>query len=180
METYKIVLYIIIFLVFILFIYVWLYNKIKTEILKINSVESEIDDSLRSKYDLIIKLITEIKQVDNDNKDFENIINLKDEDLSSFEFERKLIDVEAKIYTLMKDNSKLSKNASFNDDWYTVINIDTKIKGAEKYYNEHTTLYNNLVSKFPSSIVAKTMRLKEKKYFDGKNMYDKNIKDFKI
>ena len=50
----------------------------------------------------------------------------------------------------------------------------------EKYYNENTTIYNNLVSKFPSKIVAKILRLKEKKYFDGKDMYDKNIKDFKI
>ena len=54
------------------------------------------------------------------------------------------------------------------------------IFGEEKYYNESTTIYNNLVSKFPTKIVACLLRLKEKMYFDGKDMYDQNIKDFKI
>ena len=84
METYKIILYLIIILVSLLMMYAVIYNKIKTQILKINSAESRIDESLRSKYDLIIKLITEIKSVDKDNKDFKSVDNLKDKDLSSF------------------------------------------------------------------------------------------------
>jgi len=35
-------------------------------------------------------------------------------------------------------------------------------------------------TKFPSKIVALILKLNEKRYFDGKNMYDKNTKDFKI
>ena len=48
----------------------------------------------------------------------------------------------------------------------------------DKFFN--TTIYNELVTKFPSKIIAIILRLNEKRYFDGKNMYDKNIKDFKI
>ncbi len=179
METFKIILYIIIVVVILLMIYAIIHNKIKTQILKLNSVENTIDESLRIKYDLIIKLVTVIGQIEDNNK-FDNIESLKDEELSSFEFERKLIDIESKIYTLKSNNNKLLKDAGFNDDWYELNNLSTKIKGEEKYYNENTTIYNNLVSKFPSNIVAKIMRLKEKKYFDGKDMYDKNTKDFKI
>ncbi len=180
METYKIILYLIIILVSLLMMYAVVYNKIKTQILKINSAESRIDESLRSKYDLIIKLITEIKSVDKENKDFKSVDNLKDKDLSSFEFERELTDIESKIYTIKNDNNKLLKSSSFTEGWHEIINLNTIIKGEEKYYNENTTIYNNLVSKFPSNIVAKTMKLKIKKYFDGKDLYDKNIKDFKI
>lgn len=180
MEVIQIILYIIIIITIILLFYTHIYNKIKTQILKINSVESEIDESLRTKYDLLIKIISEIKQVDKDEKKFADVEKIKDEDLSSFEFERKLTDIESQIYTIRNDNTKLIKNNTFNDLWYEINSLNSKIKAEEKYYNENTTIYNSLVTKFPSKIVAIILKLKEKRYFDGKNMYDKNIKDFKI
>lgn len=180
MEAVQIILYIIIVIAVILLCYAGIYNKIKTQILKINSAESEIDESLRLKYDLLIKIISEIKQIEKDNDKFNDVEKIKDENLSSFEFERKLADIESIVYTIRNDNTKLLKNNTFNDLWYEITNLNTKIKAEEKYYNENTTIYNSLVTKFPSKIVAMILRLSEKKYFDGKNMYDKNTKDFKI
>lgn len=179
MESIQIILYIVIFIVLILLFYTHIYNKIKTQILKINSVESEIDESLRLKYDLLVKIISEIKQIEKDHN-FDDIEKMKDENLSSFEFKRKLTDIESQIYTIRNDNTKLLKNNTFNDLWYEINSLNSKIKAQEKYYNENTTIYNSLVTKFPSKIVATILKLKEKRYFDGKNMYDKNIKDFKI
>lgn len=179
MDTFQIILCIVIVVVIILLLCTYIYNKIKTQILKINSAESEIDGSLREKYDIIVKLISEIKQIDKNIK-FNNYEKIKDEDLSSFEFERKLADLENQIYTSKNDNDKLLKNSTISNLWYEMVNINTKIKAQEKYYNESTTIYNGLVTKFPSKLIAVIMRLKEKKYFDGKDMYDDNIKDFKI
>ena len=161
-------------------LYALIYNKIKTQILKINSAESEIDESLRNKYDIIIKIISEIKQIDKDNKSFKDVENIKNEELSSFDFDRKLMDLESKIYTIRNDNSKIQKNSTINNLWYDINNINTTIKAAEKYYNESITVYNNLVTKFPSKIIAIILRYKEKSYFDGKDLYDENTKDFKI
>ena len=164
MGFFRIILYVIIAIVVLLIIYSIIHNKIKAQIIKINSAENKIDESLRLKYDLLVKIVSEIKN----------------DALSSFEFERKIADIESKMYTFKNENIKINKNNTFNDLWYEIINLNTKIIAEEKYYNENTTIYNNLVSKFPSKIVAKILRLKEKKYFDGKDMYDKNIKDFKI
>jgi len=180
MDTFKIILYIIIALAIILILYALVYNKIKTQILKINAAENEIDESLRNKYDIITKIISQIKKIDKTNKDFKDIDKIKDEELSSFEFERKLKDIEFQIYTIKNDNSKISKNSTINELWYEIININTKISAEEKYYNENTTIYNSLVTKFPSKLIAIILRYKEKSYFDGKDMYDDNIKDFKI
>ena len=180
METIKIVLYIVIGFSIILLEYVNIYNKIKTQILKINAVESEIDESLRLKYDLLTKIISEIKKANKEENIFDDIEMIKNENLSSFEFERKLADIESQIYTIRNDNTKLLKNNAFNDLWYEITTLNSKIKAEEKYYNENTTIYNELVTKFPSKIVSIILKLNEKKYFDGKNMYDKNIKDFKI
>ena len=180
MDTFRIIMYIIITIVIVLLVYTKMHNDIKTQIIKINSAESKIDESLRQKYDLLVKAIAEILQIDKDNKDFKNIDTIKNEELSSFEFERKLADIESKIYTFKSENTKINKNISFNDIWYQIVNLNSRILGEEKYYNESTTIYNNLVSKFPTKIVACLLRLKEKMYFDGKDMYDQNIKDFKI
>lgn len=180
MQILEIILYIIIVICLILMVYAIIYNKIKTQILKINSVESQIDESLRGKYDLLVKIISEIKKTEKEIEKFNDIEKIKDENLSSFEFERKLADIESEVYTIKNDNSKLLKNNTFNELWYEITNINTKIKAEKKYYNENTTIYNELVTKFPSKVVAVILRLEEKKYFDGKNMYDKNTKDFKI
>ena len=180
MEEIKIVLYVIIGVSIILLGYVYIYNKIKTQILKINAAESEIDESLRLKYDLLIKIISEIKKNNKEENMFDDIEKIKDENLSSFEFERKLADIESQIYSVRNDNNKLLKNNAFNNLWYEMTTLNTKIKAEEKYYNENTTIYNELVTKFPSKIVSVILKLNEKRYFDGKNMYDKNIKDFKI
>ena len=172
--------YMIIFIAIILIIYAYLYNKIKNQILRINKAESEIDESLRNKYDIITKLIAEITQVDKNVKVFKNIDKIKDEELSSFEFERKLYDLESQIYSIKNENTKLQKSKIMNELWYEIININTKIKAEKKYYNENTTIYNSLVTKFPSKIIAILLKYEEKAYFDGKDMYDENIKDFKI
>lgn len=180
MNLLKLILFIIIFAIILAFAFCFIYNKIKIQILKINAAESEIDESLRIKYDLITKIISEIKQIEKDEKKFKNIDKVKDENLSSFEFERKLIDIEREIYTIRNDNTQMQKNGTINELWYEIISINTKIKAEEKYYNENTTIYNSLVTTYPSKLVALIMKLDEKKYFDGKDMYDENIKDFKI
>ncbi len=180
MNLLKIIFIIIIVIVILLFAFCFVYNKIKMQILKINASESEIDESLRFKYDLITKIIAEIKKVEKDEKKFKEIDKFKDEEVSSFEFERKLIDIEKEIYTIKNENNQIQKNSTINDLWYEITSINTKIKAEKKYYNESTTVYNKLVTTYPSKLVALLMKLEEKKYFDGKDMYDENIKDFKI
>ena len=112
MDGIQIVLLIIIVLALIAIYYSSTYNKIKTEILKINSSESEIDTLLRNKYDLIAKVIVEINQPD--DKNLKIFDKLKEEELSSFEFERKLLDYENKIVAIINDNNKLAKIQIFS------------------------------------------------------------------
>ena len=61
-----------------------------------------------------------------------------------------------------------------------IIESEAEIVAARKYYNDIVTDYNKLVRSFPSNIVAKVSRYKTKTYFDGKNMEDEDINDFKL
>ena len=73
----------------------------------LNGVSFKIEEG-----DLLVKAIAEILQIDKDNKDFKNIDTIKNEELSSFEFERKLADIESKIYTFKSENTKINKKAN--------------------------------------------------------------------
>ena len=48
------------------------------------------------------------------------------------------------------------------------------------YYNKHTSSLNNYIRKFPNNIIAKIHHVKVKPYFDGKDMTDNDIEDFKL
>lgn len=164
MNALEILIYTILIFSFILFIFIVIYNKIKNYILKANFIECEIDENLREKYDLIKKIKNLNK---NDDEPEEN-----DEELSSFDFERKLAEMEMEL-TAIKDKE-------YDSLIYKLGNINLKISSNKSYFNETISKYNNLISKFPTRILAKILRYKEKNYFDDKNMYDENKKDFKI
>lgn len=180
MTTIEIILYIIIFISIVLLLLMQTYNKIKIYVLKINSADNEIDELLRKKYDIFNKISLEIKEIDKNNNINIELEQLKEKELSSFEFERNLKDIESKIYSFKTDNNKIKKDSSINDLWHNIVNINTKIDASKKYYNDNITKYNSIVSKFPTKIISIILRLKVKNYFDGKNLYDENIKDFKI
>ena len=80
----------------------------------------------------------------------------------------------------LKENKKLAKNQTIIELNNQISNVNAKVNTIIKYYNDSISGYNALVSKFPTKLIAIITRLKEKRYFDGKNMYDDNYKDFKI
>ena len=91
-----------------------------------------------------------------------------------------MLDYENKIVAIINDNNKLAKNQTIIELNNQISTVNAKVNTIIKYYNDSISGYNALVSKFPTKLIAIITRLKEKRYFDGKNMYDDNYKDFKI
>ena len=58
--------------------------------------------------------------------------------------------------------------------------INESLRACKKYYNETITEYNKLIRKIPYNIIGKLLKYNEKTFFDGKDMTDNNINDFKI
>ncbi len=168
MNGFEILIYIILGISLVLFLFIAMYNKIKTYILKANFIEYEIDENLREKYDLIQK----IKKL-NKNEEEENVEE-KIEELSSFDFERKLSEMENEIVNIK------NKDKEYETLIYKLSNVNLKISSNKNYFNGTISKYNDFISKLPTKILAKLLKYKEKNYFDDKNLYDENKKDFKI
>lgn len=166
-------------------IYVYLYNRIQDYIIKINEVESIIDANLRGKYDCINKCVTIIKSDDSiskklDKNIFEEIVKLRNRKISNFDLDRKLIDANNQFMSLKIKYEQLNNNDEIKDITKKIEDFDEKLEINREYYNRNIAEYNKLIMVFPTNIVAKICKYKEKLFFDKKDMSDENYNDFKL
>ena len=161
--------------------YIFNYNKIQSINIKINESESIIDNELRNKYDLIIRSSSIInKLLKKEVTYFKDLENLKKENISNFEMDRKITEVENLIYKVKNDFKSLNEIDEYLDIINSLKNCDEILEAAKSFYNKYTTEINLLIKKFPTNIIAIIHKIKTKNYFDGKNMFDDEIKDFKL
>lgn len=174
-----IILFILIFLVILLVISS--YNKFQVYLIRINEAEANIDSVLRKRFDLLNKSIEIIKAVTKvDGKVLSQVEKLKSRKLSNFELDRKLYDCIKEFNKYKEEYPKLKTNEAFVKIDVDLSESEAEITAFRKYYNDIITDYNKMVKSFPSNIIAIIFKFKPKLYFDGKDMNDDDIKDFKL
>ena len=179
--TFFVVLIIIILLAAVGIVLINKYNEIAKTYIKINDAEINIDETLREKYDLITKVINIIeKNTDVESKVLDEIKNIKSDKYSNFEIDRLLTKCFKEIIKIASDYDSVSKNKSFKSMKEKLKDTEEKLIALRTFYNKYTTKYNLLLSTFPSNIVAKVGKYEQTSQYDGKNLTDENIKDFKI
>ncbi len=152
-------------------------NDLKT---KIYEAESIIDEALRTKYDALIRISNHIKtHMDNNKNYFKEYEKLKDTNMTNFDMDRKLNEGYTLILKMM-DDLKLDNEEEINNEIEAIKRIDEKLTAAKNYYNKNTSEENAIIRKFPTNIIAKIHGFKVKLFFDGKDMDDEIIDDFKM
>ncbi len=159
--------------------YVITYNNLVNYKIKIEKAEGIIDENLRQKYDLIAKMNIAIKKVVTKKDYLKDYIDLKDKRISNYELDRKLTEAMNIILEVKNDYIELDTK-EFKKDLQEINEINETLISCKTYYNKNTTELNQIIRKFPSNIVAKIHRYKIKPFFDGKNMQDAVIDDFKL
>ncbi len=182
MEALLIVIFIIVLLVCALSIfYAKIYNRFQDYIIRINEVESMIDNNLRGKYDLLNRAIPIIKgSIPKDKEIFEEIVKLRSRKLGNFELYRVLVRASLEFGALREEFADIDKSSEIKKIRSQIRDIDLKLDNQIDYYNENISIYNSLLKKFPSNIVANLSKYKEKLFFDRKDMSDEDYNDFKL
>ena len=175
--TFILILIIVIALIAIL--YVNTYNNLVIYKTKIEKAENIIDEALRNKYDIIAKLNVLIKKEVTKKDYLKDYIELKDKKVSNFEIDRKLTEATNIILEVKNDHEKLN-NKEFNSLLKEIDVINETLASSKNYYNNNTSKLNQIIRKFPSNIIAKIHKYRIKPFFDGKNMQDAVIDDFKL
>lgn len=165
--------------------YICTYNYFQTYIIRINESEAFIDTTLRKRFDLLNKSIGIIeanKKTKGKEEEpiLKSIVNLKSQKLSNFELDRILYDAINEFHKYKEEIPSLTENEAFLKIDLALFESESEIVSARKYYNDIITDYNKLVRNFPSNIVAKVCKYKMKTYYDGKDMTDDDIQDFKL
>ncbi len=147
--------------------FVIIYNRFQENIIRINEVESDIDNVLRKRFDLLNKSINIIKdklpEVENPLSSIEELHSKK---MTNFDLDRALYEAinEFDGYLEKIDDSELKKiNLILNE-------TEAELIAYRKYYNDITTDYNRLRHKFPTNIVAIICGYKSRNYYDNKNI----------
>ena len=165
----------------ILILFIHCYNKFQNCFIRLNEAEANIDSVLRKRFDLLNKSIEIIKAVTKTKKDvLKDITDLKSVKLSNFELDRKLYESINEFNGYKESNEELKNNEAFLKVDLGLVESESEIVAARKYYNDIITDYNKLVRNFPSSLIGAICGYKTKTYFDGKNMEDDDIQDFKL
>ena len=179
------VLYIILIIIFIVgllgIFYVNCFNNLQYTKTKIEQAESIIDEVLRKRYDIVVRMSDIVKNNLKEKKDyFKEYLSLKDEKVSNFEMDRKLKEAINIILNLKNDYPTLQKNTGMKDIVSDIKETDEKLSAAIAYYNRYTNQLNIFVRKFPSNFIAKLHHFTVKPFFDGKDMNDEDLLDFKL
>ena len=147
--------------------FVSIYNRFQENIIRINEVESNIDNVLRKRFDLLNKSIAIIKE---EIPDIENplaiIEELHSKKMTNFDLDRSLYQAinEFDSYKEKIENSEIDKIDA------VLREIEAELIAYRKYYNDVTTDYNRLRHRFPSNIVALICKYKDRNYYDNKNV----------
>lgn len=182
MSSFLLILLLLIIIVGLISVYyVVIYNNYQEYIIRINEVESFIDNSIRDKFDLLSKSINVIKgNIEIEDNIFPDIIKLRSRKLSSFDLDRQLVDSMNEFYKIKEEHRELKKSDAFNEIDDKLKEIEENLTAYKEYYNENITKYNRLIRSFPTNIVGKFSKYKEKTFFDGKDMTDDIDNDFKL
>jgi LemA protein len=175
----SIILLLIIIIGIIAIFYAITYNNLINYKLRIEKAEGIIDESLRKKYDILSKLNISIKKIAPKKDYLKEYIDLKDKRISNYEMDRKLTEAYNIILDVKEDNSSLDTK-EFKKNLKEIEEINETLTSCKNYYNKNTTEVNKILQKFPSNIVGKIHGFKIKPFFDGKNMQDSIIDDFKL
>jgi len=180
MEMFTICMVLIIIVSFFGIAFASLFNKFQTYIIRMNEAEANIDSTLRKRFDLLNKSITIIKTTTKIKDDIMiDIENLRSQKISNFDFDRKLYDLINEFNKYKELYPELKQNDTFVKIDIELSESEAEIVAFRKYYNDIVTNYNKLVHKFPSNLVALICKYNHKNYFDGKDMTDDDIEDFK-
>ena len=179
MNVILYVLMIFILICIVLMWYILTYNKYQAFLIRINEAEANIDSTLRKRFDLLAKSIGIVKVTIQEDV-LTKLETLKSKKLTNFELDRSLYESINEFHVLLETYPELKTNEEIMKIMVGISESEIEISALRKYYNDIITDYNKLVRTFPSNVVGAFSKYKIRTYFDGKNMEDEIMNDFKL
>lgn len=151
------------------------YNKLVAATQKVQNQWAQIDVQLKKRYDLIPNLVETVKGYAKHEKEtLENVIMWRSRATSAntteeaVEANNQLNNALGRLLVTVEKYPELKANANFMSLQSDLKGIEDKIAYARQFFNDTVQKNNELIQRFPSSIVANRHKdkFKVEKYFE--------------
>lgn len=149
-------------------------NKFKFAIIKIEEAENNIDVLFDKKIELLERTRPIIKKELKLKEFLEDIEFLNETKINHFEMNESLKNLHSELNSTIDENDKLYKSEALVNIVDEIKSNEEAILGSTKFYNDNVVIFNQLVSGFPSSMVALIFGYKKKDFYNNerKEMFE--------
>ncbi len=136
-------------------------------IIRINEAEANIETTLNKRFDILNKSADIIKSViDSDDDILKTITNIRSQKLNNYELDKELYNGIEEFHEYAETNIELKENDDYTKSEINIIESEAEIIALKEYYNDIAIKYNELVSNFPTSLIAKIKKYELKEIFE--------------
>lgn len=163
---------------------VWRISTMNSLISLRNDMEeafSTMDVHMKKRYDLIPNLVETCKgYAAHESETLEKVIRARNNCVAASAADRSAAESElnSSLKVLMTRVSEaypaLKADSQFNNLSRQLEQLEHEIAQSRKYYNAKVKIINNKIEKFPSSIIARKMRLERYSYFEVNDVSERN------
>ncbi len=147
------------------------HQKILELLYKVNESDKRLVENLNNKYHLIIRAIKIIeRELKIDSKIFEQLKGINKSAINNFDLDNLLTESKNKVFEINDDDSSLIKVKSFASILKDLETIDIDLVSLRTFYNKYTSVYNNLINKFPYNLISKIKHYKIKGIYSGEEI----------
>lgn len=148
---------------------------------KLEGAKNEFDDKYKDKFELIKKFITQIEnKYKVESKSFDDVKAINEEDLLNSDNEKLLAKCYKELLQIKEDNQKTKELKMFREIIDNYEDNELQLVALRTFYNKYAIKYNNLIKKFPYSIVASINKYKAITLLEGKEIDSEFINDLEV
>jgi len=150
---------------------IYLYNSLIRLKIRVDNAWSQIDVQLKRRYDLIPNLVNTVKgYMKHERTVLENITKMraaliKGPMASRAKADNVITEALKTIFAVAENYPNLKASENFKMLQEELAGTESKIAYARQFYNDSVQDLNIRINVWPSSLMANTMRLKEKEFF---------------
>lgn len=141
------------------------HNNYRFIMIKVNEAENNINVLLDKRRQLLEDTKPIIKKELKLKEFLEDLDELKEKDLDSFELNNILKINYDELFRIIDENEKLLKSKKLVQIIEQINNNEEEIIGSIKFYNDNVVILNKLVKSFPSNLVGFLFRYRPKDFY---------------
>lgn len=157
-------------------------NKFKRMGVKIDEAESGIDVALTKRFDLLTKALATVKgYAKHESETLEKVIKMRTPASNASlaekqEFANATGQALNSINVVAEQYPQLKADTQFTSLQNHISDVEEQLQAARRLYNANVSAYNQAIIVFPGSLVANSMHLTKREFFEAEETKKADVK----